>query len=254
MEVGDTRREVANLFHDRITLALRIHLRTSWSQFWALCAASEVSSTAAANTRSALSIAIEMTPPLHLDLTVDGHAEAPQLHAAIKAALRRLLPAFAPLNDDAIEVTTVSGGISNALYKAAPSAAAAAAGGGSAAPPAVAFRIYGDSTEEFIDRSRELGVMRLAHEHGFGPQVGAGACNTSCAAWPLSDLREDQPSASLTPCRSCWPPSPTGGWRPSSPCAPWRCAVTCRPVAALLLLKQLLLFLPLLPRCCSCCS
>ena len=38
-------------------------------------------------------------------------------------------------------------------------------------PPPVAFRVYGDNTEQFVDRSRELGIMELVHSNGFGPQV-----------------------------------------------------------------------------------
>lgn len=57
----------------------------------------------------------------------------------------------------------ISGGISNALFKLTP------AGGGGLAP--VALRVYGDSTEHFINRQRELLLMGLLHRQGFGPQV-----------------------------------------------------------------------------------
>lgn len=125
---------------------------------------------------------------VHQDLVIDGHAPEAQLHAAIKAACRRLLPGWGALEDAGIEIAFITGGISNALYKV--SAAAAAGAGG---PPAVALRIYGDSTERFIDRSHELGVMRLAHEHGFGPQVWACALPGSWLRISCVDLT----------CRSC---------------------------------------------------
>lgn len=56
----------------------------------------------------------------------------------------------------------ISGGISNALFKLTPA-------GGGLAP--VALRVYGDSTEHFIDRQRELLLMSLLHRQGFGPKV-----------------------------------------------------------------------------------
>ena len=102
----------------------------------------------------------------HEDLTVDGHLPEPELHAAIRAACRHLLPTWSAVRDDDIAIGFISGGISNALFKVAPT-------GQSAAPqtPPVAFRIYGANTDQFIDRGQELALMRLAFDNGFGPQV-----------------------------------------------------------------------------------
>ena len=58
-----------------------------------------------------------------------------------------------------IAIAMLAGGISNALYKV------------SCAVGSAAFRIYGNNTENFIDRAKELAVMRRVHEYGFGPQV-----------------------------------------------------------------------------------
>jgi len=74
-----------------------------------------------------------------------------------------------------MDISFITGGISNALFKVSAPAAAAAGG-----VPAAAFRIYGDSTEQFIDRNHELGIMRLAHQHGFGPQVRDRDHTVSC--------------------------------------------------------------------------
>lgn len=98
---------------------------------------------------------------------VDGQAPEIQLHAAIRAACRQLLPGWCGLEDACIHIAFITGGISNALFKVSAHAATGTAGG----VQAVAFRIYGGSTERFINRSHELGIMRLAHQHGFGPQV-----------------------------------------------------------------------------------
>ena len=129
-------------------------------------------------------------PAAHAELVVDGHLPEVQLHAAIKAACRNLLPAWAALQDADIAISFISGGISNALFKVTPTTAASGAANGAGAadgdnggngssaaaaagslPPPGAFRVYGDNTEQFVDRSRELGIMELVHSNGFGPQV-----------------------------------------------------------------------------------
>ena len=104
-------------------------------------------------------------------MEVSGKQPLRQLHAAIKAACKRLLEGWEALPDEAIEVSFITGGISNALFKVGP---ARAAGDEEPSPPPVVFRIYGDNTEAFIDREHEMANMRLLHNHGFGPQVGAG--------------------------------------------------------------------------------
>ena len=104
------------------------------------------------------------------DVSVGAHLPEPELHAALKGVCRLLLPGWAGLHDDDIAVSFIAGGISNALYKLAPRVPPGAAA--APPPPPVAFRVYGDNTEQFVDRTQELSVMRLVKEHGFGPQVG----------------------------------------------------------------------------------
>ncbi|KAI7845556.1 hypothetical protein COHA_000847 [Chlorella ohadii] len=106
------------------------------------------------------------------ELVIDSHASEAQLHAAIRAACQQLLPGWGGLDAGDMDISFITGGISNALFKVSAPAAAAAGG-----VPAAAFRIYGDSTEQFIDRNHELGIMRLAHQHGFGPQLLATFAN-----------------------------------------------------------------------------
>lgn len=104
-----------------------------------------------------------------MGVEIDPHAPQQDLHAAVKAACKALLPGWAVLSDADIAVTAISGGISNALFKVCPPAAAALA--------PVALRLYGDNTEQFVDRGQEVATMRLVQQHGFGPQVGAApAC------------------------------------------------------------------------------
>lgn len=112
-------------------------------------------------------------PPHEASLVVDGHLPELRLHPAIKAACRRLLPGWAECFEEDVEIGFIAGGISNALFKVAPALPPpeAPSEGRRAVLPPVAFRIYGDNTEQFIDRTRELALMQLAHEHGFGPRV-----------------------------------------------------------------------------------
>lgn len=156
--------------------------------------------------------------PVHAPhLLVDAHAPQPQLHAAIAAACRELLPGWAALPDGGIEVSAITGGISNALYKVAPAPAALAA---TLAP--AAFRIFGDNTERFLDRDRELATMQLAHEHGFGPQVRSwGLVRASCEPQRAGRVADRAWSAAPST-RSCWPSLATAASRSSCTCGRWR--------------------------------
>lgn len=60
-----------------------------------------------------------------------------------------------------VQVTKVTGGISNALFKADPKGDL----------EAVLVRVYGLNTERFIDREKEVAIMRLVSDHGFGTKV-----------------------------------------------------------------------------------
>lgn len=82
--------------------------------------------------------------------------------------------------DELHKVSTISGGISNALYKVTP-------------PPTsglepVAFRVYGNGTEKFIDRKKELEIMTILHEHEFGPSLLGTFDNGRIEAF-LGDMR-----------------------------------------------------------------
>ena len=60
-----------------------------------------------------------------------------------------------------LQVSTISGGISNALYKVEDTTRCIK----------IVVRVYGDNTEKFVDRKEEVGMMELLHNKGFGPQV-----------------------------------------------------------------------------------
>jgi len=62
-----------------------------------------------------------------------------------------------------MQVSTISGGISNALYKVECKDAIQSS--------KVVVRVYGDNTEKFVDRKEEVGMMGVLHRNGFGPCV-----------------------------------------------------------------------------------
>lgn len=62
-------------------------------------------------------------------------------------------------------MTTISGGISNALFKVE------SIGNISVEPNAIVLRVYGDNTEKFVNREEEVEMMQTLHKEGFGPKV-----------------------------------------------------------------------------------
>lgn len=98
------------------------------------------------------------------------------LSTEIAAVLTDLLPTWnAPRARD-VDVAIISGGISNALYRvtlrrtmASPFDAASKTC--AVFSPIVVVRVYGENTERFVDREKEVETMRMLHQHGFGPEV-----------------------------------------------------------------------------------
>lgn len=83
-----------------------------------------------------------MTSLATQQIHIDGKLPTPELHAAIIAACKSLLPAWAHLPESSLGVTLIVGGISNSLFKVGPLEGSA--------PAPVMFRIYGYNTEAFI--------------------------------------------------------------------------------------------------------
>ena len=83
------------------------------------------------------------------------------------------------------QVSIISGGISNALYKLSPP---------SSSP--IALRIYGIGTEKFIDREKEVTTMQLLHRNGFGPQIRGLFTNGRIESFlPMRCLTPDEMSS-----------------------------------------------------------
>lgn len=62
------------------------------------------------------------------------------------------------------------GGISNALFKVTPLLSPPSA---PAPLTPMVFRVYGNGTDTFIDRTSEMRTMQWCHKHGFGPLLAA---------------------------------------------------------------------------------
>jgi ethanolamine kinase len=96
----------------------------------------------------------------------------------IAAVCGELLPPWKSPRASDIDITVISGGISNALYRVslqrAPSSPFDDSSVNSASDlfqTVVVLRIYGENTEKFVDREEEVETMRVLHRHGFGPEV-----------------------------------------------------------------------------------
>lgn len=86
-----------------------------------------------------------------------------QTHLAIKRLCARLLPGWAGLAPDGMDVTAISGGISNLLVKVSPHSRHCL--------EPVAFKVFGHKTELLIDRKQELQVLLKLNSCGFGAKV-----------------------------------------------------------------------------------
>jgi len=96
-------------------------------------------------------------PTSAMDLPLEG-AEDPA-----RQICRQLLPGWDALSDQSMEVTTVSGGITNLLVKVTPVSA-------SGLHPVV-VRIFGANTDKIIDRAEELRKLLKLNASGFGAKV-----------------------------------------------------------------------------------
>lgn len=107
--------------------------------------------------------------PHHVDPTeilLEEGAEE-QTHLAIKRLCARLLPGWAGLEPDDMDVASISGGISNLLVKVSPHSRHGL--------EPVAFKVFGHKTELLIDREQELQVLLKLNSCGFGAKVSQTA-------------------------------------------------------------------------------
>lgn len=114
------------------------------------------------------------------------------LHNDAKSLLRQLLPRWNAFDDQDIQVCKISGGITNVLLKLSPPEGSQQS--------AVAMRVFGDKTEDLIDRTRELRILRILNANGFGaPVLGTfenGRVETFIPYHPLTDSQLSDPQIS----------------------------------------------------------
>eukprot|EP00891_Asterochloris_glomerata_P001276 jgi/Astpho2/1276/Aster-07120 len=123
----------------------------------------------------------------HVNQEVSLHSK--DQPSVARGVSRTLLKDWGKLSDDEIEVTKVSGGITNVLLKLQP------ADWCQLEP--VLFRIFGDKTDLLIDREQEARVILQLNTAGFGAQVLGTFENGRIEAWihmrPLKPEEMSQP-------------------------------------------------------------
>ena len=107
---------------------------------------------------------------------ITTHEISSALNAQVAAVLSDLLPTWNAPGAQDVDVSIISGGISNALYRVTlkrtlASPFDAASKKCAVFAPVVVVRVYGENTEKFVDRDTEVETMRMLHRHGFGPEV-----------------------------------------------------------------------------------
>ena len=100
-------------------------------------------------------------PQAVLDVLVDATQSQPLLRKALKDLIRTLVEqqTWKEASDEDIEISTLTGGITNVLYLARETKTSSK----------VIIRLYGHGTSEFIDRAAENIVFAQLSKAGFGP-------------------------------------------------------------------------------------
>lgn len=114
-----------------------------------------------------------MPQPKHADISVDLQQDEASLFPQAVDLCQALLPQWASLPEKDIKVTKVSGGITNMLLKLTPS---------SQRLP-VLVRVFGDHTDEVIDRDSEETISLQLHEAGFGAEILGTFDNGRVESW-----------------------------------------------------------------------
>ncbi|XP_073798147.1 uncharacterized protein isoform X6 [Danio rerio] len=120
---------------------------------------------------------------LHLDLSVDERSP----RHGISELLQKLRPEWKP---DDIQIKVFTEGITNQLMGCYV--------GSMTRDPVLLVRVYGQMTELFMDREKEMEMFRVLHKHGCGPQLycsfNNGICYEFVRGVVLDDTLLHQPS------------------------------------------------------------
>ncbi|CAI7798930.1 unnamed protein product [Closterium sp. NIES-53] len=155
-----------------------------------------------------------------LDVCVDPGSPLEAKEKAVRDIARRLMPAWQHLAEQELQVSTISGGITNLIFKVQQAkqsqnhqehqkeeegkgndrngeASSEKRGGGSQSE-AITVRIYGPDTDKIINRSREWEAVRALSTANFGPRLLGSFTNGTVQTY--------LPGRTLTPPEMCSPP------------------------------------------------
>ncbi|GJP45203.1 hypothetical protein CLOM_g4623 [Closterium sp. NIES-68] len=153
-------------------------------------------------------MAASANPPV-LDITIDPASPLEAKETAVRTIAHRLMPAWQQLPETALRVSTISGGITNLIFKVQQAkdeqnkreeqnGEASKTSGDSAQSEAITVRIYGPDTDKIINRSREWEVLMALATANFGPRLIGGFTNGTVQTY--------LPGRTLTPPEMCAPP------------------------------------------------
>ncbi|XP_061532971.1 ethanolamine kinase 1-like isoform X1 [Phycodurus eques] len=111
---------------------------------------------------------------LHIDIQVDEN----KARTSVLDLLRTLRPNWRP---EDIHMKTFTEGITNQLLGCSVDES-----------DCVLVRVYGQRTELFLDRQREVEMFRLLHANGCGPQIYCSFRNGICYQFVPGDVLEDE--------------------------------------------------------------
>ncbi|XP_051916527.1 ethanolamine kinase 1-like [Hippocampus zosterae] len=111
-------------------------------------------------------------------LHIDVHVDESEARTSVLDLLRMLRPHWMPQD---IRMKTFTEGITNRLLGCSVDES-----------DCVLVRVYGQQTELFVDRQREVEMFRLLHSHGRGPQIYCSFRNGICYQFVPGDVLEDR--------------------------------------------------------------
>ncbi|XP_034031763.1 ethanolamine kinase 1-like isoform X1 [Thalassophryne amazonica] len=114
-------------------------------------------------------------------LHVDVHVDELEPHRGILELLSRLRPHW---NAHDIQMKTFTEGITNQLIGCYI--------GSLQEPGCVLVRLYGQSTELFVNRNREIEMFQIMHSHSCGPEIYCSFHNGICYEFVMGTVLDDE--------------------------------------------------------------
>mmetsp|Transcript_37172 Transcript_37172/g.71279 ORF Transcript_37172/g.71279 Transcript_37172/m.71279 type:complete len:251 (-) Transcript_37172:229-981(-) len=102
----------------------------------------------------------------HRPFSINLASPLPQVAAEIQVLCKQLLPGWMGLHLSAMQVAPMAGGVTNSVFKVTP------VGYVSDVPlPPVVVRIFGQNSENFVNRPAEIEILKQLNHYGFGARV-----------------------------------------------------------------------------------